>query len=153
MTRPPTPEEMRKHILELAEAFNIEVCEDPRLTPDQGASMQIGIPGVMTISIVVFKPITDDTSYAVALHELGHKLHPSGSIRTFLADEDNMNMKVTEEESAWEWAQHHSLIWTTGMEQVKLFGLNTYYRERDRRRLEAIKPKRVESISDFMKRR
>jgi hypothetical protein len=144
---PPTPAEMADHVVQLARAFGIGlmVHEDDR---SDAAAVTLGV-GPVQARVVMVRRVTDDTSYAIALHEFGHFLHPTGTIGNRTGDM-SIELKILEEESAWEWAFHHALDWTPGMEQAKEYGLSTYYQtkakqERDR---EATRRK----VKDFLKR-
>lgn len=56
-------------------------------------------------------PVVDDVTYVVALHELGHLLHPNGHVE---------NDKLTSERAAWTWAEAHTIEWTPAMLATKL---------------------------------
>jgi hypothetical protein len=83
-------------------------------------------------------PVTDATSYAVALHELGHCVHPTGRVndsqgsRTMRTTNNvgtlaDMRFQLLEEHSAWEWAEAMSLEWTPEMQTVKDEALASYH--------------------------
>ena len=113
--------------------------------------------------IIVIAPVTDEVSYAIALHELGHCIDPDGG------HED----KLTRERAAWRWAEENAIVWTQAMADDKLASLGhfggtvpdadhpTYERQArlDRVRAEwnavgASRPKPgKETIAEFMQRR
>lgn len=116
-----------EHIIQLTKAFGVRVDVDPGLEPEcatAGPAM-IHIP-----------PVTDDTSYAVALHELGHCLHPLGRLtdqmsatcrRTHAcATARDLALQLEEEYAAWSWAKHYALEWTTGMAHTRRLALTSY---------------------------
>ncbi len=87
--------------------------------------------------LVVIAPVTCEATYAVALHELGHCLHPTGRVnesegsRTMrrtgnVATLRDMRLQLLEETSAWEWAEANALDWTPTMQQVKALALGSY---------------------------
>lgn len=118
--KPPTAQELAEHARALAQAFQIALVENNELCqkPEDAVAMHLQIvPGTMFHGCSV-QVIVDETSYAIALHELGHCIHPLGN--------DGSLSAMLKEESAWEWAEHHALIWSTAMQQVKQFSLDSY---------------------------
>lgn len=86
---------------------------------------------------IMIAPVTCEATYAVALHELGHCLHPTGRVtesmgsRTMrttgaIATLSDMRHQLLEETSAWEWAEANALDWTPTMQQVKALALGSY---------------------------
>jgi hypothetical protein len=122
-----------KHAYELAAAFDIDLVLMEDLPPDTAVAMfhpdgkQRG---------VMAKVITDETSYAVVLHEMGHHLAPCGFLRKGMKEPAPgchprerhrwINLKLMEEEAAWAWARHYALEWTTAMQMVELQAYGTY---------------------------
>jgi hypothetical protein len=136
---------LAEHILELGAAFGVHVEIQDMRPEGAGAGVQLGVSmgagGFKLISrpIIVIAPVTDETTYAVALHELGHHLHPLGMVAssqgspTFRATGQysslrDVRLKLDEERSAWEWARHYALDWTESMTMVEQFGLDSYKR-------------------------
>jgi hypothetical protein len=95
----------------------------------------------MKALMVHARPIDDETSYAIVMHEIGHHLAPNGKcllpqpkagchpreIFTWAA------AKLVAEEAAWDWARYYIeqvFIWTAGMEAVKQYGFETYLKFR-----------------------
>lgn len=87
---------------------------------------------------ITVAPIIDETTFAVAMHELGHALHPTGrvtdsqgsmSMRKLgkIATLRDMRLMLLEETSAWEWAEANTPGWTPPMQSVKDWALSTYY--------------------------
>lgn len=86
---------------------------------------------------IVIAPVTCEATYAVAMHELGHCIHPTGRVRDTegslktrttneIATLRDMHLLLLEETSAWDWAQTNALDWTTAMQQVKTIALGSY---------------------------
>lgn len=113
---------LRQHVLDLGRAFGVRVVERTGQAPDEA----IAIPD---LRLVVVAPVTDETQYAVALHELGHVLAPLGSLtREKLGRPARARHALTleEEEAAWDWAAHHALVWTPLMQSVREMTFATY---------------------------
>ena len=108
---------LRHHVLDLARAFDVRVVESDAIVHEAAAAAP-------RERVVVCTPITDETLYAVALHELGHVLAPAGWLPG--VEGNPLRIKVAEEEAAWEWARHYALEWTDAMEQVATWALSTY---------------------------
>lgn len=126
-----------RHIQELAAAFRVLVQVQDMDPGDAGAGHLRDNPAQKCIRIA---PVTDETTYAVALHELGHCLHPLGQIKTVegsqtmrmthrIATLRDVRLQLTEEEAAWEWAHHYALEWTEVMTRVERMAIETYRRE------------------------
>jgi len=118
-----TGDRYQQHAHELASAFGVTLLFDPTLEHECAWSNP---PQMM----VVARPVADDTTYAVVLHEIGHCVAPFGTLHREKKAARNkrefVNLHLVEEESAWAWAEHYALEWTAGMEAVKEFGLQTY---------------------------
>lgn len=112
------PADWRQHVHDLAAAFDCRVIESDQLRPDEAL-------GIQRFRIVLCRPVTDETSYAVALHELGHLVAPLGVVRHVVRG-DHGNLLRIEEEAAWEWARHYALDWTPLMESVSRWAESTY---------------------------
>lgn len=109
---------LREHVYELALAFKVVVHELPeeKLPPVGPCALTQGrFGGVNSIYVPL---ITNEANYITALHELGHCIHPTGSVRT-KDNKENYSLKLLEENSAWEWAEKHALDLTVEMESVK----------------------------------
>ena len=120
------------HVRALAKAFDVLIREDPDRSPeDAGAGWlreDSHLPLVQRRKCARFRSVTDETSYAVALHELGHCVAPMGQLEF---DRDliclrNARLQIEEERAAWEWARHMALDWTVAMDQVRLHSLKSY---------------------------
>jgi hypothetical protein len=121
-----TAAQLRIHAHELARAFKARLVETPGMPPDDA----FAIPAM---SVVVCAPITEETTYAVALHELGHLVAPLGALRT-RASAHNVNLRCDEEEAAWAWARRMAIEWTPVMESVARWAEGTYTRVADEER-------------------
>lgn len=158
------PSQYADHARELAAAFHVELFESDEAAPESARAAQIALqPGHDPIAKAVFvRTIFDETTYAVALHELGHCLSPMGArplAKQGLSPDmvEFWNVTISEEEAAWDWAQHYALEWTGPMQGVKDWALQTYRADRDKavaehdRRTAWAKRHRVEaSPTDFL---
>lgn len=144
-----TPAELRQHVLDIGKAFNISVREQSDLPMRDAAMHSEYHPTTRRFIrfVIVVRTVTDEETYAVAMHELGHAIHPGGLLRTFVPGEKrNPNLSLDEEISAWEWAKKQALIWTPSMQSVMDYGLSTYTQPPVRVIMD-INPRRVPSVS------
>jgi hypothetical protein len=118
MTKIPTTADLRTHAAALATAFEVRLIEDPRLQPHEAVAMP-------HLRVALCSTITDETTYAVALHEIGHLASPTGTLRMVVSGNPG-NLQRSEEDSAWTWARHYALIWTAPMEAVATYAEGTY---------------------------
>jgi hypothetical protein len=98
-----------------------------------GAGFVEGRPDKKVIQIAA---VIDDSTYAVALHELGHCLHPLGMlhdqgsislrVRNVQTTKRDVRLKLMEERAAWEWARHYAIEWTETMTFVERISLESY---------------------------
>jgi hypothetical protein len=134
---------LREHALALAEAFGVPLIE----AREMGLNDGVAVAG----TFVVTSPITDEVSYAKALHEIGHCVAPAGNVSGGPGD---IKMKLVAEEAAWDWAQAMAEqfgVWTPAMESTRRGAFGTYEAEL-KRRLDAIDERRghpSESVSAF----
>jgi len=120
VTRPvriPTTLDLQRHAYQLAAAFGVQLLEARDLAPDEA----LAIPGRR---LAVVAPIVDETTYAVALHELGHLIAPLGSLTKTPGNRHNLTRD--EEDAAWTWARRHALLWTDAMDTVARWAEGTY---------------------------
>lgn len=117
-TRIPSVPELRRHAHELARAFEVLLVEDKDCAPDEACALP-------RHRIVRVAPITDETLYAVALHELGHLIAPAGFVRSSTTS-SSLALRQHEEDCAWEWAEYHALLWTAPMQHVATWARGTY---------------------------
>ena len=73
------------------------------------------------------------SSYAIALHEIGHVVGPQGGRR------------LEKEAQAWRWAQENAIEWTDGMERLAARCIETYLVWCERKRGAWIPPKNHDS--------
>jgi hypothetical protein len=142
-------ENMRRHVDQLSKAFDIGMVFDRSLDRETAAAVRLkgGLTQVSDRSlrvrerIVITRPIDEETSYAVAVHELGHHLAPNGYCDrprppTCSHPRELFEWaaaKLVAEEAAWEWAQYYIeqvFYWTVAMEQTKQYAFGTYLRFR-----------------------
>jgi len=132
------PTQYAEHARELAAAFHVDLFETDQ-PPETAQAAQLALkPGHEPIAKAVFvHEIHDETTYIVALHELGHCLAPLGTMplaKQGLTPDAVQFWDVTlaEEEAAWDWAQHYALEWTGPMQGVKDWAIKTYRDGRDK---------------------
>lgn len=116
-------QQLRKHAHDLATGFGVTLIEvdDPRMQHEQAVALP-------DMRLAVCTPIIDETTYAIALHELGHVANPAGHVRD-ARTADSIGLTVFEEEAAWAWARHYAMEWTAVMEQcVEQWALSGYRR-------------------------
>ena len=129
------------HITALAAAFKVHLNIRTNMRPDEaGAGINLAdrnLPRDQQRLMIMICPVRDETTYAVALHELGHCLHALGSINN---QEGSPTMRLTRqiatmrdarllidaEAAAWEWAHHYALEWTDAMTAIEVFSRNSY---------------------------
>jgi hypothetical protein len=98
-----------------------------------------GLPVSQRRSFVLLPRVQDETTYAVALHELGHCLHPLGRVHRIegsahfratgqYSSFNDLRLLLLAERSAWEWAHHYALEWTPVMTYVEDWALSEYKR-------------------------
>lgn len=130
-----------QHVADLARAFNVEI-EYLDANPEASSAGTL-IPRTKHVAFAdrrrcaTVPRVIDATTYAVALHELGHCIDPLGMIantegsltyRTTgrVAVLRDMHLILTEEEAAWNWAKRNSLEWTAEMVAVVKYAFGTY---------------------------
>jgi len=134
--RSPEIKKLAKHVEDLAQAFNVELLLTKFVKRERAGAIRFG--RFRRLKGVVAYPVTDETSYAVVLHELGHHCAPLGFVRyelhvkkpgPFASREEvvrYVNLMLDEERAAWDWARHYALYWTPAMMQVEQMTYGTY---------------------------
>lgn len=139
----PTLDELLRHVATLC--INHGVLYVPAIKmigkPEEAGTARHPRTGQAAI---VVAPFTNETDYAIALHELGHILHPNGSTPELMSPSmrrrarerrpacvRDMDVLLMNEESAWDWALDHALDWTPAMQQVKDICLGKYREQRE----------------------
>lgn len=172
-TKIPTPNELRQHVIDLSKAFHIELLQLPGMPYEAAVAAQLsffgkegegarGLKVEKNLNFVLCRPVVDESTYAVAMHEFGHVLHPTGRLQT-PGQPPNWMLRLQEEESAWEWAEMNALDWSPTMEHVKEFAVSTYRATHRRimedkelraraefRRTHLPAPKKYRSMKDFL---
>lgn len=121
-----------QHVSELAKAFKVHLTIVTDEAPHAAAAGFLlkdkHLPLHKRRRLVKITPVIDETTYAAALHELGHCLHPLGMMDVGMEIKTlkDMRLKLDEEHAAWEWAQHYALEWTPAMEAVKRHSFESY---------------------------
>lgn len=113
-----SPAALQSHARDLAKAFNVRLIESDQLRPEEAMAMS-------GLRIVLSSGVIDETTYAVALHEIGHLASPTGLVRNVTTG-DRGNLLRVEEDAAWTWARHYALCWTPAMEAVARWAEQTY---------------------------
>jgi hypothetical protein len=158
-----TAASLAQHVSDLAAAFDVKLDVQPGMPPEfsgagyiivvcpqcsrknalrhEGASRcgacKHPLGQHKRIHSVTIAPVTDESTYAVAMHELGHCLHPTGRVNEYegsrtmrtlnqIATLRDMRLCLLEETSAWEWAEHNAREWTPTMQSVKDWALGAY---------------------------
>lgn len=122
---------LRYHVHELAIAFGI-VLREVEIVGFGVAASRLGH--------VTVGPVTDEVSYAIALHELGHCLHPLGHVHRLEGTLDfrttgqvsslrDVRLRLVAERAAWEWARQYATEWTEVMAFVERESLATYIKD------------------------
>jgi hypothetical protein len=95
--------------------------------------------GWQSFGAINIAPITNEATYAIALHELGHVCSPLGMVNQAHGSQTmrttnqvstlrDVRLQLEEEEAAWSWAQHYATTWTPTMQRVKEIALASYYK-------------------------
>lgn len=136
-----------QHVAQLADAFGVAVNASlPMKHMDQARAATLrprnGQPTRFEDlpRVIVIAPVTDETTYAAALHELGHMIHPLGRISWLEGSRDlratgrpstlrDVRLRLTGERAAWEWAHAFALEWTEVMTFVETSCLAEYLKD------------------------
>jgi hypothetical protein len=110
-----SPAVLRDHAYALAKAFGVLLLEGSELKGAPEAAF-----AELTTRTVVVAPITDESTYAIALHELGHLEAPLGQLR------GSPGLQREAEDAAWAWAKHYALVWTPFMQHVATWARRSY---------------------------
>lgn len=153
------PEALRKHVVDVAAAFNIKLSFDESLRPEDAAALHLpaleivgttdGSVGInlVKMKLAICRPVVDETSYAVTLHELGHLIAPNGSLPAEHAQARSMDrhlaIQLVEEQAAWEWAVHQAMEWTPVMQSVMDYAIGTYQKGHDAYKANEVKRNRA----------
>lgn len=122
------------HVNQLATAFSIDMLLVCDATPEEGHATNLSMGGKRR-SVIVMRPVVDETSYITALHEMGHHLSPFGQLASHLClrapstreeEQRVRRVQLDEETAAWEWARHHALYWSASMEAVYQLAYQSY---------------------------
>ena len=112
---------LQAHARRLAEAFDIRWLDSELLRPEEALA-------IWNLRVVISRPVSDETSYAVVLHEFGHLAALNGVV---VGLHRNNTIRRVQEAAAWDWAQHVALEWTPAMAQVRQLCEATYAIEND----------------------
>lgn len=130
------------HVYLLAGAFHV-ILQPVKNVADSNAGYATDdehLPLDQRRLVVNIARVIDETTYAVALHELGHVLAPCGSLTTTQASLQmrtggqpttlrDVKLRLDEEEAAWEWAHHFALEWTPAMKRIERLSTNSYRKD------------------------
>jgi hypothetical protein len=148
-----TETDLLRHVISLATAFDVRLVmdTDKRVNPeteDQTGAAGFGFslehPEQIVQCMVHVPFVMDERSYAVALHELGHTLSPTGCLwqhmdqRGKIPTFRNLNLLLEQEDAAWEWARRYAIHWTLAMESYAKDARDSYRIYCDRLRLRLV---------------
>ena len=116
------------HIIALCKQHRIGLTINPAMPAERSSVTHFG-PGYQQHQLTI-TTMTDETHYAVVMHELGHCLAPGGMSES--GPDGPRNLKelrsvILGEMAAWDWAEANAIDWTTGMNQCRQLALD-YYR-------------------------
>lgn len=125
---------LARHIDELCRAFDIHLSVRANMPPDAAGA---GVVRGSTRRAILIAPVIDESTYAAALHEIGHCVAPMGMItaehgsltmrtHNVVSTLRDMRLQLEEEMAAWEWARHYAIEWTELMTAVERMSLNSY---------------------------
>lgn len=139
------PWQLAEHARALARAFDVRLIEDSGLPLEGSHSVPVErLPELQRVMLVggtwkgaaIVRHVTDDRTYAICLHEIGHCVAAFGCLIHERQAATGVVRKTTltmmQEVAAYEWAEHYALVWTRAMEAAKQEGLDSY-REAQRR--------------------
>lgn len=120
-----------QHIAQLAVANHIIVDEHPDIPPHGGVARIMAVAtttGRIPARVIQIHPVIDETTYCVALHEMGHLCAPGGMVPIdIMATPFQIQChKIDQEDAAWRWAREHAMEWTGPMESVYAWARETY---------------------------
>lgn len=137
------------HVEQLSKAFDIGMVFDDELNRETAAAIRFEGRTISELDrwmgicekMVHTRPIVDETTYVVALHEIGHHVAPNGyclRVKPRIGCHPRevfewAAAKLVAEEAAWEWARYYVeqvFYWTAAMEQTKQYAFETYLRFR-----------------------
>jgi hypothetical protein len=116
--------ELRQHAYQLAAAFGVRLIETDIRPEDAFAAKGDAVCG----------QIVDETTYAIALHELGHVAAPTGSLRAAGVEGERTSLQRVEEDAAWTWARYYALVWSPAMEHLAQWAEGTYKAQQPERK-------------------
>lgn len=166
MTTTPTSK-LADHIVALCEAFDVKLVIHPGMDPGGAGAgcVVVGCPtcgqrlrmrgraaGVVRCPrckqegpslpryYIEVAPVMDETTYAVALHELGHCLSALGQCGMYEGSQSmrrnnvyatlrDVRLQLEEEMAAWAWARQNALEWTEVMSHVEQMTFDTYRKQ------------------------
>jgi len=139
------------HIAELARTGRVLIDVRPELPPHGGVARVLTV-GADAIPVrgVQIHPVIDETTYCVALHELGHWCAVGGMVVTpaGLTPFQMQCHKMDQEDAAWQWARANAMEWTPPMEAVYVWARETYRRAVVEKYKEQLPPKRGRPLSE-----
>jgi len=111
----------RAHIEKLADKHGVAVLMDPSLPPEGGIAFG-------ELRAIAVSPVMDETTYMVAMHELGHVLAPGGHgiVDANLSPIKKVAARMDQEDAAWAWARANALEWTDLMEHWAQYSREAY---------------------------
>lgn len=117
-----------EHARRLAAEHDIDLLELPGMKPEDSCANT-------ALRMVACAPIFEETTYAVALHEMGHVAVQGTASRVvevlmaFMAGRAKTARRaLADEDEAWAWARAHAMEWTDVMQSVMDWSRGTYAR-------------------------
>lgn len=127
-----TPRQMAIHLAGLARQHDIALNVVKGMPPERARAERFQLAPMpwAVMRLVTIAPVGDETTYAVALHEMGHVVARHGmsgvGVDNPCRSIDDVKKKILAEQAAWDWAQANALEWTVAMEQNKQISLHNY---------------------------
>jgi hypothetical protein len=128
-----SPMQLERHVRALASAFNVLIQFDPEMDAVMSDIVRYSNAKTNRVvaSIIRCRPVEDDTTYAIAMHELGHACDPMGYAPDDVREENmsksrRANLELDCERAAWRWARHYALTWNHSMDLVMYASLSHY---------------------------
>lgn len=114
---------LRVHVEQIADDHRVVIVFDHMMKPEDAVA-------VPPLRMVMCYPVMDETTYMIAMHELGHLIAPGGTgPDDFSSQMKFVDGKMQREDIAWGWARTHALVWTDVMERWADWARETYRRK------------------------
>jgi hypothetical protein len=127
----PTLRQLVEHLAALALQHNITLDVIAGMKPER-ALARAGINPFTRQTVgrrIQIAPVTEESTYVVALHEMGHLVAPNGMSGTSVGmarSVRDIQSILRAEQAAWDWAKENAIEWSVAMEQNKQMSLGAY---------------------------